>query len=702
MRRIALGLALAGLAPSATLAAGPEAANCADLLPSPDAAAAATRSLTPEDLVRLRDIGPAGPTTPDARLMTLSPDGRRLAFQLRRADPHRNSYCLAMLVMEVRPGARPVIVDRGGELIRIARAFRGKAGFQTGIPRAITPHWSPDGQWIAFLKRVGGNTQIWRARADGRGSEPLFAGMDDVEDLRIGPHGRTIIFTTRPALRAARARIEQEGRSGFHYDERYAPVASNRPFPAAPVPTATHVLDLATGAVRAASASESTLLEARAPQDVLWTSAAPSQDRRAWTEQPNPFAPQTARLFVQTGNAAPVECRAPACAGASRPWWTPDGQHVRYFRREGWAASLTAIYQWTPASGTVRRLHLTGDWLVECVPSGTALICLREGAVEPRRLERLDADTGRRELLFDPNPEFARLTLGRVERLRWRNAAGSETVGDLVYPVGYRPGRRYPLVVVQYETHGFLRGGTGDEYPIQAFANRGYAVLSLARPRLVGLARGLTDKVEVERANLAGFADRRSVHSALELGLQHLIERGIADYDRLGVTGVSDGATTATFALINGTPFKVAALSHCCIDTMLPTRVGPAAASYFRASGYPPTIEPAEDFWRPISVSRNARRIRTPILLQVADTELMSALQSFTALREARSPADMYVFPDETHIKWQPAHRLAVYRRALDWFDYWLRGIRPESAERQAELRHWEVLRAGAGLPPTD
>jgi len=92
----------------------------------------------------------------------------------------------------------------------------------------------------------------------------------------------------------------------------------------------------------------------------------------------------------------------------------------------------------------------------------------------------LDPVAGTRTLLFDPNPEFATLRLGHVERLHWRNALGVETIGDLVFPVGYRPGRAYPMIVVQYETRGFLRGGTDDEYPIQAFANRGYAVLSFS------------------------------------------------------------------------------------------------------------------------------------------------------------------------------------------------------------------------------
>jgi hypothetical protein len=71
----------------------------------------------------------------------------------------------------------------------------------------------------------------------------------------------------------------------------------------------------------------------------------------------------------------------------------------------------------------------------------------------------------------------------------------------------------------------------------------------------------------------------------------------------------------------------------------------------------------------------------------------MSALESFTALREVGAPIDMFVFPGEHHVKWQPAHRLAVYERALDWFDYWLRDLRSPAPQRQAELSYWDSLR---------
>ncbi|MDB5672549.1 MAG: putative peptidase, partial [Alphaproteobacteria bacterium] len=63
---------------SATSAAAP-VETCADLVPDPGTPGKASRPLLPEDLVRLRDIGPVDPSEQATRLFTLSPDGLQLA-----------------------------------------------------------------------------------------------------------------------------------------------------------------------------------------------------------------------------------------------------------------------------------------------------------------------------------------------------------------------------------------------------------------------------------------------------------------------------------------------------------------------------------------------------------------------------------------------------------------------------------------------
>jgi dipeptidyl aminopeptidase/acylaminoacyl peptidase len=587
------------------------------------------------------------------------------------------------------------MVDEGGAVLLLKVDAAGTADFPTGIPDVVTPRWSLDGRWIAFLKRAGGTTQVWCAAADGSGSVELTHATDDIVDFRIGSDGKSILYATRPALRHERKAIEREGLSGYHYDGRWAPVEGNHPFAAPPIGREIERLDLATGLAAPATPGEAsefagsgTLIAAGPPPAgpgnlSTWVSA---------TDLTGGAAPGALHARLPGGHI--VACKQMRCEGATRPWRTDLGR-VRFFRREGWAKASTAIYEWDPASGSVRRLYSTDDLLASCAPKGRELVCLREASLEPRRLELLDPATGERRLLFDPNPEFSRLTLGKVRRLHWRNAFGLQAIGDLVLPVGYRPGKRYPMVVVQYQTRGFLRGGTGDEYPIQAFANRGYAVLSVQRPEAIAIARGARTFHEGDRMNLAGFADDRSVFSSLETGVRIAIASGIADPRQIGITGLSNGATTVVWALLHSSLFSAAAMSSCCFDTTLAMRVGPTSAQEYREDGYPGLLERNSPFWRDLSLSTNARRIRTPILLQLADYEYSNALESYTALREAGAPVDMFVFPGEYHNKWQPAHRLAVYRRSLDWFDYWLRGLRSAAPDRQAELAHWDRLRAG-------
>ena len=689
-----LAPALAALACVAAPAAAAAAPDCGHILP-PEHLTAGSRPLVPEDLVGLRDIGPIDPEPYAAPFFTISPDGRRAALQMRQADPATNRYCLAMVVLDLVPRARPIVVDQGGDLLLLTIDLRGIAGFATGNTRVITPRWSPDGRWIAFLKRTAGRTQVWRAMADGSGSAPLTHSPIDVVDFRIGVGGSTIIYATRPGLEQSRQSYEREALTGFHYDERFSPFAREWPYAVAPVERRVEVFNLQTGLVREPTPEEAALVAV--DHELIATAGAPVAHEvtaGAWiTATSLTGGAQAGGFHARLSNGSTATCAAPQCEGATKPWSMPDGRRIRFFRREGWDHASTAIYEWTPKSGSVRRLYLTDDVLADCAPSRDELVCLRDSSLKPRRLERLNPASGSVTLLFDPNPEFSRLMLGSVQRLRWRNSFGLETLGDLVLPVGYRSGERYPLIVVQYDTRGFLRGGTGDEYPIQAFANRGYAVLSLRRPASIGSVRGGKDFAEANRLNLDGFADRRSAQSSLEGGVRLAVEAGVADPARIGVTGLSDGASTVTWALIHSSLFSAAAMSTCCIDTTLAMRVGPSAAKVFQAAGYPGILGRSDPFWKELSLSDNARRVSTPILLQLSDDEFLNSLESSTALREAGAPVDTFFFPGEHHVKWQPAHRLAIYRRSLDWFDYWLRGIRSQAPDRQAELTRWDRLR---------
>ena len=698
MRTLAIAAAVGCAAlPARALAHAANLPECASILP-PAQLPAGKRALVPEDLVRLRDIGPVEPASFAAPFFTISPDGLHAAFQLRQADPHLNKYCLAMAVVDFRGGHIPKIIDEGGDPVLLTINIRGIADSSTGIMRVITPRWSPDGKWIAFLKRTNGTTQVWRAFIDGTGSSPLTHSENDVVDFRIGSDGTTIIFATRPGLVRDRQEIETEGLNGWHYDDRFVPYISKAPLPLdAHGNRQVHVLNIASRSTRAPTIAEIAKVDVD-HELISVAGASPAIDNKdLQIEATNLLGGARRGAFhARVSDRLVVTCTASACEGATSPWWMPDHESVRFIRREGWANASLAIYDWNVQSGLVRRLYITDDLLSSCTPSSNVLICLIDSSLEPRVLVKLNPVTGTRETLFDPNPEFAHLTLGKSERLHWLNAFGVETLGDLVLPVGYERGEKYPMVVVQYDTRGFLRGGTGDEYPIQAFANRGYAVLSFKRPENAGERKGAKDFEQTNRLNLEHFDDRRSVQSSLEEGVRIAIGRGIANPRQIGITGLSDGTVTTAWALIHSSLFSAAAMSSCCFDTANVALVGPGSAKYFLEYGFPGVLGRNDAFWKDMSLSANARRISTPILLQDSEDEFLTSIETYAGLREAHDPVDMFVYPHEHHVRWEPAHRLATYRRALDWFDYWLRSIRSGAADRQSELKVWDFLKTEA------
>ena len=662
------------------------------------------RLVATDDLLRLRDIGqPDGAMFGQPTPFGISPDGRQAAFILNKADPVDNSYCRALVVIDLFGSPVPRAVDRGGSLITSSIAIRGLL-IDGGFPAALTPAWSPDGRWIAWLRRDGEVTRLWRARADGGGSEVVTNQATDILDFAWSRDGASLLFATQPDLETVRQKIAGEGKEGWLYDDRFVPTYGMRPQLPGTVERKLFAISLADGRVRPADADDRQQFEARQRRlDSSLPSAVSGSGRRAWTERPKDrlFGPLI--LIAEAPDGRPVSCSDETCRGGfTGLWWADDGSELRFLRREGWADGELGFYSWRPGQGApVRRLR-TRNILHGCTPAGRSLLCTSENSVTPRHIVRFDPATGRIEPVFDPNPEFAALRPGKVQRLFWRNNRGLEAWGDLVLPPDHDGHSRLPLLIVQYTSLGFLRGGTGDEYPIHPLAAAGFAVLSLQQPDFVAtLLPDIRTVEDVLRANNRDWAQRRSLLSSLEVGIDRAIATGLIDPTRIGLTGLSDGATTARFALLNSDRFAVASISSCCLDPLtVAINTGPAFARQMRAAGFPAVNEHNSEFWKPFSLVPNARTMSRPILMQLADSEALIALESFTALKEAGQPVELLVFPDERHVKWQPVHRRAIYERNIDWFRFWLQGYRDPDPAKGAQYRRWQSM-TGAS-PVTD
>lgn len=691
-----LALALAPAVLPVELPAVHDTDPCADLAPRmPDGK---PRAVETRDLAELVDIGRSDPNESPSPF-GISADGRRIAFMVRRANPRVNGYCQRLLVMPLDAGHAPVELDRGGEFIRDTFILRNFTAIAAGWTKVVTPRWSPDGNQIAFLKRINGSTQVWLVDAAGNGAARRVTAMpDDVEDFAWSGDGTALIVATRPGLRAELAGIASEARSGYLFDDRFAPQFAAQPLPVEPHPLVLVRWMLAAGAVQPAQNGDPERLGAARPRGLPTTArgfAISGSGDIAWTEPREPKQLLSPTRLVMLGkDGAKRICATRDCEGIAHLWWSRDGTSLYALQKTGWGRSQTALLVWRGNATEPRRVFTTEDALIGCALTGGELVCAREGAIRPRRLVRIDPETGRQRLVFDPNPGFAGLRLGQVRRLRFRNAFGVESYADLVLPPDHRPGQRHPLVLVQYNSDGFLRGGTDDEFPIQALAGRGFAVLSFARPDFVPAALMAGSEQAMRSINRKDWIDRRSVQSSLELAINLALASGAVDPDRMGISGFSDGTSTVQWALINSRLFKVAALGACCEDlSAYPLNSGPAFERYGNEMGYRFFQDDAAQLWQPLSLVLNADRIDTPILIQTGDSEYQIGLDVVSAYRARGKPIELIVLDHEGHFKSQPAHRQAIYDRSLDWFDFWLMRRMDCSSGKAVQYIRWKAMK---------
>lgn len=650
--------------------------------------------MTAGSLVGLLDFGRADNGLSGEAPFSVSPDGRWAAMAVRRADAGRDLYCIGILLVALDRRSPPRLLDVGGAFIAMTHDVRDAPDIVNGSPDPGTPRWSPDGRWIAFLRRDGGRTGLWVVGLDGRPARHASHFATDVIGFGWSPDGRRLLARTRPGLIAARAAIEREGRSGYLFDRRFWTLSDDRPRPPLPIPVVTIAIDPATGTQLAPSAvtasgapaAPGALLDARMAGGAL-----------AWTALRNPAQP-----FGPTGlhvryKGRDLACPAAICeAAVGGLWWSGPADLLVMTAANPANGGRLALYRWPVASPSAPvRLLDTIDALFGCQLARGTLICAREQAAHPRTIVSVDPRTGAIATLFDPNPDFAARRTGGVERLVW-SRDGVTTYGDLVLPPDHRPGDRHPLVVVQYTSRGFLRGGTGDEVPIQLLAAHGFAVLSFQRPAMLPAAARAHDLAGVQRINIAGLAERRMIFAALDAGVDAAIATGTVDPARIGITGLSDGAVTTQFALLHSQRFEAAAIGSCCDDPSGMIVSGLSYRDALLAWGYPPSGAAATAFWGSYSLAAGAARMKTPLLIQVPDGEYRLALEAYSALQLHHAPVEMYVYPDEHHVKWHPAHRLAAYRRYVAWFDFWLRGRVPDDPRARAEARRWQAMRLSA------
>jgi dipeptidyl aminopeptidase/acylaminoacyl peptidase len=167
----------------------------------------------------------------------------------------------------------------------------------------------------------------------------------------------------------------------------------------------------------------------------------------------------------------------------------------------------------------------------------------------------------------------------------------------------------------------------------------------------------------------------------VEAVVDHVVDAGLADPERLGVMGLSYGGFLVNWLVGTTDRFRAAVSENGVTNQVSGWAGSDSGPEYHRAQrlGDPLTPDGVERLWRQ-SPLRNVGSIRTPLLmLQAEDDRRCPAAdneQLFIALRHLGREVEYILYPEESHVyaaAGRPDRRIDRMTRVLDWFDAHLR-----------------------------
>jgi acylaminoacyl-peptidase len=162
-------------------------------------------------------------------------------------------------------------------------------------------------------------------------------------------------------------------------------------------------------------------------------------------------------------------------------------------------------------------------------------------------------------------------------------------------------------------------------------------------------------------------------------GVDSLVADGLADPDRLGVTGGSYGGYLTNWIVGHDQRFRAAMTCRCVSDMTMLFLTGDISGGDWARTSFDAT--PWEDpaYFRQISPITYASAMRTPLLIQHAERDLRTTIGQaealFTVLRSLRRPVRLMRVPEETHELTRsgtPFRRVENLRVVVDWFRHFL------------------------------
>lgn len=617
-----------------------------------------------------------------------SPDGRALAFLSDRRP-----------IIEEEPERAKAGKDREDTVqvhVLTLDGFGGEARRVTDLPRGVSAfEWSPDGTCLVVVSSSMAATAEEDARRRGRAGQPR-PGEPPRSDShlidRLGYHANGAGFVhdriehlwlvdvaTGEASRLTDGPVP-DGEPAWSPDgTRIAFSANRRPDADLRFRQAIHVVDIATHTVTAVSGGPRSImgvptwmpdgrsiavlghrLDGRGgSRNDIWLFAADGSDA----------GPAAGRNLSAEHDLMPGAGMVTDVVPGemARLWPSPDGRSITFSAPVDGAYELWRV---STANGEVERLttgrHAISGWDAVAGARGRALIAylrstptepadvwLKDGNAEPRRLTEFNAGLLDEITLIEP-----------VER---RSVVDGRSIQGWLIPGG---GRKAPLVTqIHGGPHAFY--GWSLMWEFQLLAASGMGVFYCNPRGSEGYGQDFNDGNHRDW----GPGPMRDVLA----GVDALVEEGLADPERLGLTGGSYGGYLTNWIIAHDDRFRAAMTCRSVSDMAMLFTTGDISGGDWAEMEFDTTPWDDPAYFREISPISYATRITTPLLIQHAERDIRTTVGQaetlFTVLRSHKRSVRLLRVQEESHELTRsgtPFRRIENLHIVRDWFAHFL------------------------------